>query len=90
MSKVDINLLKKLRSITNAPLKDCKKALIEANGDLDEAQEVLRKMGAVKAAKKADRETSEGIVRVRKEGDTLVAVQLACETDFVAKNEQFV
>jgi elongation factor Ts len=90
MSKVDINLLKKLRSITNAPLKDCKKALIEANGDLDEAQEVLRKMGALKAAKKADRETSEGIVRVRKEGDTLVAVQLACETDFVAKNEQFV
>ena len=44
MSKVDISLLKKLRAITNAPLKDCKKALIEADGDLDKAQEILRKL----------------------------------------------
>ena len=90
MSKVDIQLLKKLRNLTNAPLKDCKAALIEAEGDIDKAQDVLRKAGALKAAKKADRETNEGVVRVKKEGDTVVAVQLACETDFVAKNEQFI
>jgi len=90
MSKVDIALLKKLRSITNAPLKDCKAALIEAEGDLDKAQEILRKMGAIKAAKKADRETNEGIVRVKFENGYVAGVQLACETDFVAKNEQFV
>ena len=90
MSKVNIDLLKKLRSITNAPLKDCKKALIEADWDLNMAQEVLRKMGALKAAKKADRETSEWIVRVKKDNNIVVAVKLACETDFVAKNEQFI
>jgi len=55
MPKVDISLLKKLRNLTNAPLKDCKAALIEANGDIEKAQEVLRKMGAIKALKKADR-----------------------------------
>jgi len=59
MLKVDISLLKKLRSLTNAPLKDCKAALIEAEGDIDKAQEILRKMGAIKASKKADRETNE-------------------------------
>jgi len=90
MAKVDIALLKKLRAMTNAPLKDCKAALLEAGDDLDKAQEVLRKKGALKAAKKADRETNEGIVKVKKVGNTIVGVQLACETDFVAKNEQFI
>ena len=90
MAKVDIALLKKLRSITNAPLKDCKAALIESDGDLDKAQEALRKMGAIKAAKKADRETNEGVVKVKFENGYVAGVQLACETDFVAKNEQFV
>ncbi len=90
MAKVDIALLKKLRAITNAPLKDCKAALLEAGDDLDKAQEVLRKSGALKAAKKADRETNEWVVRVRYENGTVVAVKLACETDFVAKNEQFI
>lgn len=90
MSKVDIKLLKKLRELTNAPLKDCKKALVEAWDDLDKAQEVLRKQWAIKAAKKADRETNEWIVRVKKENWYVVGVKLACETDFVAKNEQFI
>jgi len=90
MSKVDISLLKKLRAITNAPLKDCKAALIEAEGDLDKAQEILRKLGAIKAAKKADRVTNEGIVRVKYKDGYVAGVQLACETDFVAKNEQFI
>jgi elongation factor Ts len=90
MAKVDIQLLKKLRAMTNAPLKDCKAALLEAGDDLDKAQEVLRKAWALKAAKKADRETNEWVVRVRYENWTIVAVKLACETDFVAKNEQFI
>ena len=90
MAKVDIELLKKLRGITNAPLKDCKSALIEANWDLDLAQEVLKKAWAIKAAKKADRETNEWVVRVKAENWVVVWVKLACETDFVAKNEQFI
>ena len=90
MAKVDITLLKKLRAMTSAPLKDCKAALLEAGDNLDKAQEVLRKKGALKAAKKADRETNEWVVRVKYDNWTIVAVKLACETDFVAKNEQFI
>ncbi len=90
MSKVDIKLLKELRQLTNAPLKDCKKALLEAWDSLEKAQEVLRKEWAIKAAKKADRETNEWIVKVKKEDSTILGVKLACETDFVAKNEQFI
>ncbi len=90
MAKVDIALLKKLRAITNAPLKDCKSALIEAEGDLEKAQEILRKIGAIKAAKKADRQTSEGIVKVKYKDGYIAGIQLACETDFVAKNEHFI
>ncbi len=89
MTKVDINLLKQLRQTTNAPLKDCKEALIEAEWDIDKAMEILKKKWALKAAKKADRETNEGIVKVVKDGDLIVGVKLACETDFVAKNDTF-
>jgi elongation factor Ts len=89
MAKVDINLLKQLRAETNAPLKDCKEALIEAEGDIEKAKEILRQKGALKAAKKAGRETNEGIVKVRQEGDKVYGVKLACETDFVARNEMF-
>ncbi|MEI7477682.1 MAG: hypothetical protein WCJ81_04110 [bacterium] len=56
---VDMNLLKKLRDTTFAPLKDCKDALVDSNGDLDAAMEFLKKKGAAQAAKKADRETNE-------------------------------
>jgi len=90
MSKVDIALLKKLRSITNAPIKDCKSALIETNWDINLAQDVLKKTWALKAAKKADRDTNEWVVRVKKEWEVVVWIKLACETDFVAKNEQFI
>lgn len=90
MAKVDISLLKELRKITNAPLKDCKSALIEANWDLNLAQDVLKKAWAIKAAKKAGRDTNEWIVRVKSENWVVVWVKLACETDFVAKNEQFI
>ena len=87
--KVDINLLKQLRQETNAPLKDCKEALIEAEGDIEKAKKILREKWMLKAAKKADRATNEGIVKVRNTSDGVVGVKLACETDFVAKNELF-
>ncbi len=90
MTKVDINLLKQLRQTTNAPLKDCKEALVESEGDFDKAIEILKKKWALKAAKKADRQTNEGIVKVVKDGDIVVGIKLACETDFVAKNETFI
>jgi elongation factor Ts len=71
---------------------DCKKALDEANGDMQEAIEILRKRGAASAAKRADRSANEGIViaRTSPDGKTSVIVEINCETDFVARNEEFV
>ena len=86
---VDMKTLKELRNITHAPLGACKSALEEAGGNIDEAQEILRKKWALKAAKKADRATNEGIVVVEQFEDKVVWLKLACETDFVAKNETF-
>lgn len=87
--KIDIQLLKQLRDATLASLKDCKEALVEANGDLDKAQDILKKNGAIKAAKKADRETNEGIVKFMMKDGKHAWLKLLCETDFVAKNETF-
>lgn len=86
---VSIDLIKQLRDITLAPLGDCKEALVEANGDLSAAQEILRKKWAIKADKKSDRETNAWIVKFTATNDGLVGVKLLCETDFVAKNEAF-
>jgi elongation factor Ts len=88
--KVDINLVKQLRDATMASLAECKKALEEASGDLDNAIKILREKGALKAAKKADRETHEGAVMAKKYDNAIVGVTLYCETDFVAKNDNFV
>ncbi len=70
---------------------DCKKALDEANGDFDKAKEILRESGAAKAAKKSDRETSQGLVEsyIHAGGRIGVIVEINCETDFVAKTEEF-
>ena len=87
--KVDMNLLKQLRDITYAPLGDCKQALEEANLDLDKAQEILRKKWLDKAWKKADRETKEWTVKLVQKDGRSYWVKLLCETDFVAKNENF-
>lgn len=86
---VDMGTLKQLRAMTHAPLNACKSALEEADGDLERAQEILREKGALKAAKKADRETNEGIVVIEQFGDKVVWLKLWCETDFVAKNDTF-
>lgn len=85
----DMKLLKQLRKMTHAPLKDCKSALEEANSDLDRAQEILKEKGALKAAKKADRETNEWVAIAKHVWDKTVWVKVACETDYVAKNSTF-
>jgi elongation factor Ts len=87
---VDMNLLKQLRDTTFAPMKDCKEALDNAGGDLDAAMEYLKKKWAAQAAKKADRETNEGAIKTRMVDNTVYAIKMACETDFVAKNDLFV
>lgn len=81
----------KLRQMTGAGMMDCKKALVEADGDFDKAIEILRKQGQKVSEKRADRETSEGSVFIKTSNDGKVAVLVAlgCETDFVAKNEEF-
>lgn len=80
----------KLRHLTSAGLMDCKKALAETNGDIDAAVEILRKKGQAVAAKREDREASEGCVLSANDGDFAAIVALKCETDFVAKNATFV
>jgi elongation factor Ts len=84
----DVN---KLRQMTGAGMMDCKVALTEANGDFDTAIEILRKKGQKISEKRADRETTEGIVYVRSDEQNTEAVLIAlgCETDFVSKNEEF-
>ena len=87
---LDINLIKKLRDATMAPLKDVKEALEQNDWDFDKAVAFLKKKWVSQLAKKWDRETNEWIVRVRQYWNKFVWVQLGCETDFVAKNEAFV
>lgn len=83
--------VKKLRDATGVGMMDCKKALVEADGDFDAAVELLRKKGQKVAAKRADREASEGVIATRSSGDksTAILVEVNCETDFVARNDDF-
>lgn len=79
----------KLRKMTSAGMMDCKNALIEADGDFQKAVDIIREKGKMVAAKRADRETSEGLVLSRIEGNKAILVALGCETDFVARTEGF-
>jgi elongation factor Ts len=92
MSKISAADVNKLRKATGAGMMDCKKALVEAEGDFDSAVEILRKKGQKVAANRADRDSSEGavIARVNDESTAGVIVSVNCETDFVAKNESYV
>ncbi|MCY2685704.1 translation elongation factor Ts [Salinimicrobium sp. TH3] len=92
MAKITAAEVNKLRQATGAGMMDCKKALVEAEGDYDKAIEVLRKKGQKVAANRADRESSEGavIATVNSDNTRGVIVSLNCETDFVAKNDSFV
>jgi elongation factor Ts len=84
-------LVKQLRGMTGSGIKDCMKALEENGGDIEASKDYLRKKGLAEADKKVDRLASEGLVGVLKCCETfkITMVQLACETDFVAKTEQF-
>lgn len=81
--------IKELREITGIGMMECKKALEEANGDMDQAIELLRKKGLAKAAKKADRIAAEGVTATYVDGNTAALIELNSETDFVAKNDKF-
>jgi len=87
---VDIKSITQLRAMTGAGMGDCKAALEEAGGDMDKAVEIMRKKGVMKAAKKADRTTKEGVIALAKGEGKVAAVGLACETDFVALSEGFI
>lgn len=88
ISAKDVN---KLRQMTGAGMMDCKKALVEADGDFDKAIELLRKKGQKVTNARADRETTEGVVfsKVSADGNKGILVSFTCETDFVAKNDDF-
>ena len=89
MAPITAALVKELREITGAGMMDCKKALGECEGDKDKAIDYLREKGIAKAAKKAGRIASEGVVAAASDGKTACIVEINSETDFVAKNENF-
>ena len=88
--KPNMEDIKKLRTMTGAGLADVKKALTEAEGDFDKAKDLLRERGLAIAAKRSDRETSNGCVLVKVEGDFAAIIALKCETDFVANGADFI
>ncbi len=91
MSNITASMVKELREISGVGMMECKKALVEAQGDMEAAKEHLRKTGQAKALKKSSRETKDGGVGIfiSKDKKSGALVKIACETDFVAKNEQF-
>jgi len=92
MAAITASLVKELREMTSAGMMDCKKALVEAEGDLNKAVEILREKGLSKAAKKAGRIAAMGLIRIElsEDGKTAAIVEVNSETDFVAKNEEFI
>ena len=86
---ITASLVKELRDRTGAGMMECKKALVEVDGDLDAAQELLRKIGQASASKRAGRIAAEGQISVATSDTTAVIVEVNCETDFVAKDENF-
>jgi len=89
MSAITASMVAALRAKTDAPMMECKKALTEAAGDMDKAEELLRVKLGTKAGKAADRITAEGVVAAAVEGTTGALVEVNCETDFVSKNDDF-
>lgn len=90
MANISLEDVKKLRELLGTGMVDTKNALVEADGDLEKATEILRLKGAKGNAKRADRSTSEGLVQAAEDGGVAYLVELACETDFVAKNDKFI
>ena len=89
MAEITAALVKELRDKTGAGMMDCKKALIENNGDVEAAVDWLRKKGLAKAAKKSGRVAAEGLIGALVDANKGVLVEVNAETDFVARNEQF-
>lgn len=91
MAQITPQMVKELRDKTGAGMGDCKKSLMESDGDMEAAIELLRKKGAASAAKRADRAANEGIIvaKTNDDGKLGIIVEVNCETDFVAKNEAF-
>ncbi len=91
MAEITASMVKELRERTDAPMMDCKKALNEAGGDMQKAEEILRVKFGAKAAKSAGRIAAEGIVgiHITPDGKTGAIIEVNCETDFVAKNDDF-
>lgn len=91
MAQLDLKAIKKLRDATSASIADCRRALEDANGDEKKALEWLKKRAGEIAAKKADRETSQGLIEayIHGAGKVGVLIELSCETDFVAKTDEF-
>ena len=91
MAQITAAMVKQLREMTDSPMMECKKALVEADGDMDKAVDVLRTRGLAAAAKKAGRATNEGTVMtvVAEDAKSAAVVELNCETDFVGMNEKF-
>ena len=87
--EISASQVKELREMTGAGMMDCKKALVESNGDMDKAIDYLREKGISKAAKKADRIAAEGLTNIYVDGNKAVILEINSETDFVAKNEEF-
>lgn len=92
MAEITAKLVKELREMTGSGMMDCKKALVEVEGDIDKAVEYLKEKGLAKAAKKAGRIAAEGLVRIATaaDGKSAALVEVNSETDFVAKNEEFI
>jgi elongation factor Ts len=90
-NEINAKLVSALREKTGAGLMDCKKALVEANGDLDQAETILRKKGVASAAKKASRTANEGLIEsyIHLGGKVGVLIEVNCETDFVAKTDEY-
>ena len=91
MAQVTAALVKQLREMTDSPRMECKKALVEADGDIDKAVDILRTMGVAKAVKRAGRDTNEGTIAtyVSEDSKTGAILELTCETDFVGTNPKF-
>ena len=87
---ITASMVKALRDKTGAGMMECKKALVEANGNDAEAEKLLKERGLAAVAKLSERATSEGHLFVRQQGNKIAVVELVCETDFVAKNADFI
>ena len=89
MAAITASMVGELRAKTDAPMMECKKALTEAEGNMDKAEELLRVKLGSKAGKAASRITAEGVVSAFVDGTTGALIEVNCETDFVSKNESF-